>query len=386
MRYIIAIFLMSLCAVFPASAQLLSAPGWNQTSSQNGTTKFTHEDGISTVSLTGVPSFDGKDLDYWIGELQKEFVGSKNCGQLASAKPVVLFSGEARKAATPLQGAGCHINLGRLSDGRGVIMIGLDGDSRDRKAEVFSDRMLAAFMGKPENTNSSSAVSNAATDASVSETRAKLQAALARVPAANRPVGFVTMQGWATAGMNQITVFRPWLIFNNGNATNCFGWDPITQAATAQSLVKNDNCEVKPWRKLAGQYQLSDGEGGWTDVADYLENSAFPKGQKVNYELENWDSSGGRIANAFVYSTVNARNLSLTPDERVRFGTFNHTYDRGGWADAEGVFSGQYYLDGNMMAVMQRDGTVRIHYVANYSDDMLILDGLIYSPDRTKRD
>ncbi len=215
-----------------------------------------------------------------------------------------------------------------------------------------------------------------------------LSKAITAVPAAHRPVGWVVTTDQHMSGVVLVTSQTLWMIFANGYATDCVGWDPSKLNPTPAGLAGRDDCDVVAWRKSANLYELAKGKGyangGWQKPLPMESRTVLTRGQKLNFQLENWDGSITSAINGMGWGGVTASDLTMLSDGTFVLVSKTHASNVYDTTDSKNRITGTYYVDGHIMAT-QVNGKIELHFIGAYDDDMLFLDGKVFSPDRTKK-
>lgn len=238
----------------------------------------------------------------------------------------------------------------------------------------------------PKKSASASPVATPATTPTPSNAaiQAQLKAALASVPAAHRPIGTMMRSGTEFTGSEMNFVSKPWILFANGFATDCFDWDPRTTAPNPQSVNTKD-CNFLRWRKTGTEYQIQDSDGEWDESKDISEFSQVKDGTTYDVTLK----ATSRFSTLAVWGAPGILNLSfnfitLRKDGVLELNnkrSYRQNADQTNYASQS---SAHYHLGGQLIAIADEQGRIKVRFFSilleNGKPNFAFLDGVQYSP------
>jgi hypothetical protein len=341
-------------------------------------TKITHDDGPE-ITLYRVEQFNGRTPQQFIEAIQGEAMARAGCAPLARGavrEPErgtfsAVSAGALRTCSILLmvaEGGGAYA----LSTDLRTSPVGAHRDAITLLRGLLSTRPAGsrgaagvAVSGATRGTGATiGAESPTATVTPVAGgTEAQLRAAMAAIPASNRPFGMMLhLEVDVVAGGMK---FAPYMLFPNGYAVDeCRSWNLATTAPTPAALrAAGTDCDVLRWRKIGNKYQLQDTDGKWFDETEELaETRPFRLGQRVDFAM-GYVGGGGVSAGLSTVNTLNGGELRLTPAGEIGMGSWNSVSYNGPGAVASssgptrGV-RGQYLLDGHVLAIRDAAGVI----------------------------
>ncbi len=187
---------------------------------------------------------------------------------------------------------------------------------------------------------------------------AALRAAIAAVPEAHRPLGFVERLVLVSSGASVRGSLKPWALFPNGTATGCYGWDPRRTAPSPTGLRAADkNCaEVASWRRTGQGIVMTHAGGEVSAPYALLDVQRFAPGQRFARRMEATAASISSPAATF----VNINDLTFTSAGTVRFAHSKPLLPGGDATTPPRPNAGQYFLDGYLAAIRFPDGRIEV--------------------------
>jgi hypothetical protein len=207
---------------------------------------------------------------------------------------------------------------------------------------------------------------------------ATLRAALAAVPVANRPIAMPTRRETRSLGGYNFVVYKPWMAFANGYATDsrCYDWDPRALAPTPQSLgAAGKRCDLVRWRRVGTSMQFQKADGTWESDDKGAVLYPFTPGLRLDRTLENAGGTGSTPGvGAIAVNTVFRGGLQMTAAGTMQSDWRNDTAISGagigGGASGSGTYlAGRYFADGYLIAVADARGTVSVAFIAGSHDE-----------------
>ncbi len=346
--------------------------GWTKTQ-EDLVARYTHFTNGAVVMVGPGPA----DRDY--ATVARNLDKPEGCTGLSAAKPAPLLSGRGQLQSTTSGAIRCAIITGTSSTGGTVMVIVMEqaiagANARAFGLDRFSELMGTASAPAPQPTTRTGPV-GATTATGIDAT---LREALARVPAANRPVVMVLRQESSFSGGFSYSIYKPWMLFANGYATDssCYDWDPRQLSPTPQSLgqVQKD-CDILRWRKTGNRYQFLD-KDGWQTDEENQQMYPFAAGLRLEKNLENVSGAGGGapIPGTISVNSVSSGQLRMTKSGIMQSGWSNSVAisggNIGGGSSGQGVdYAGRYYLDGFLVAVAGPTGQIKIGFIGGANDD-----------------
>jgi hypothetical protein len=357
--------------------------GWSITQQENDSTMYRHgEDGVIVVgplpagTPTGFPN-----------PIAAQFDQPGVCPGLNASTPTAKFQGLAQQVQ--YNGAViCTIIIGSGSDGSFVIAA-IEQRGSNVGAAAFAQRIAMDKIGAAgENVASTNAQPVRVQSISTSGKAGLLQA-IAAVPAAHRPIGYVLRSETAYDGSNLQFVFKPWMLFANGYATNCYEWDPAIIAPTPAAFASAGlDCTLERWRRAGNDAQFQSDDGAWSEGQTLSDFKPVRAGTRLNLRLEalstfstlsNWGSPGLAI--------FDVSRLQMSENGRLIIGDTKYSWRN---SDSETTssagLSGEYYLDGFLMSVRGPNGEISRHFftalLPTQTDEkqFVFIDGTQFSP------
>jgi hypothetical protein len=252
-----------------------------------------------------------------------------------------------------------EVSLRRESTNGGTEAVAAAGGASQQSANATNGATAGAL--RPAAVPSSTV--QAAVQPPVSGSEGALRAAVAAIPASNRPFGMVLHS--EVDVVNGGLGFSPYMLFPNGYAVDkCRSWNLATTAPTPAALrAAGTDCDVLRWRKVGNKYQLQDTDGAWFDESDELaETTPFRLGQRVNYAM-GYVGGGGVSGGLSTVNTLNSGEIRLTPSGEIGIGAWNSVVYNGPGAVASSsgptaAVKGQYLLDGHVLAIRDASGVI----------------------------
>jgi hypothetical protein len=336
--------------------------GWAEAPGQNGGTSFTAPGNAALVIAAHRDSTEPQDavLARWAGQ----FSSPQLCPALAAATPQRSGDGRIVSLSSHEGTNSCAVIVGQSAAGGYDIGFMLEADNTPVGAFAKLRAVITRRIGKI----------TAAPPASVASAQpvgapGNLQAALAAVPKANRPIALVSRTATSMSGMFVYTVYRHWMIFANGYATDshCYDWDPAVQSPTPASLSgKPHECHVVRWRKAGARYLFDDDDNGTfkgRDAEAFLQ--PFKPGERIAVALENVSGSGSgpAIPGMVSVNSITSGELKMTTAGEISVGSWTSVVVSGdgiggGANNGRGPAIGRYLLDGFLIAIATKEGGV----------------------------
>ena len=187
---------------------------------------------------------------------------------------------------------------------------------------------------------------------------AALRAAIAAVPEAHRPLGFVERMVWVSKGDTIRPTLKPWALFPNGTATGCYGWDPRRTAPSPIELraADKDCTEVASWRRTEQGIVMTDPAGKDSIRYALLDVQRFAPGQRFLRRMRSMASSISSPAATF----VNINDLTFTSAGTLRFAHTKPVLPGGDETTLPRANDGRYFLDGYLAAVQFPNGRIEV--------------------------
>jgi hypothetical protein len=267
----------------------------------------------------------------------------------------------------------CTVLIG-ASDTVAFVVIAVEQSSAGANAGVLAQTLFARAMRATVATPQPN--TEVSTPATVSD--AILRAALASVPIANRPIAMPTRRETRSSGGYNFVVYKPWMAFANGYATDsrCYDWDPRTLAPTPQSLgAAGKRCDLVRWRRVGTAMQFQKADGTWESDDKGAVLYPFTPGLRLDRTLENAGGTGSAPGvGAIAVNTVFRGGLQMTAAGTMQSDWRNDTGISGGnvagSASGSGTYlAGRYFADGYLIAVADARGVVNIGFIAGSHDE-----------------
>jgi hypothetical protein len=214
-----------------------------------------------------------------------------------------------------------------------------------------------------------------------------LKAALAVVPAANRPVKMVLRSGTSFSGGFVMPTFRAWMLFGDGWAVQCADWDP---GVTDRATLPQRDCRKVRWREDVRGTAFEDAPGTWkTEQPSNL--TPFSPGQRISVDLVNTSGAGTAVgAPGLAVSSLTSGQLRMTAEGQIATGrwtsvTVSGANVGGGSSSRRGPLVGHYYVDGHLIAIADAQGRVHRGFIAEDKGDggpFIYLNGELFWPKR----
>jgi hypothetical protein len=187
---------------------------------------------------------------------------------------------------------------------------------------------------------------------------AALRAAIAAVPEAHRPIGFVERMIAVSKGATVSATLKPWALFPNGTATGCYGWDPRRTAPSPTGLraADKDCAEVASWRRTEQGIVMTDAGQEDSTTYDLLDVQRFASGQRLARRMEATASSISSPAASF----VKINDLVFTSAGTVRFAHSKRPWPVVEDTNRPRANQGRYFLDGYLAAIQFPNGRIEV--------------------------
>ncbi len=372
MRYLILFAFVSASLLSASAAGQAGKLPWTK-SLDGDVTRYTHVTNGAVVMVGSGPT----DRDY--AAVARNLDKPEGCAGLSAAASVPLLSGRGRLQSTTSGALRCALITGTSSAGTAVLVIVMEQAIAGANARAFGLARFSELMGTSAAPAPQSAPRTAPTQATTSTSiDATLRAALALVPAANRPVVMVLRQEGSFSGGFNYIVYKPWMLFANGYATDssCYDWDPRQLAPTPESLGRaKQKCDILRWRKTGNRYSYLT-KDGWETDAENQQMYPFAAGMRLDKNLENVSGAGGGapIPGMISVNSVYSGKLRMTKSGIMQSGWSSSVGisggNVGGGASGQGVdYAGRYYLDGFLVAVAGPTGQIKIGFIGGAHDD-----------------
>jgi hypothetical protein len=353
--------------------------GWKARAS-NGEYVYGVEDGI--IAVTPVPVEVLEDPRKFA-----KLIEAQSCEGLGTA-PMLEYNGQTWFQAVGKTGMQCSAFFIQ-GTGQAYIVMAIEKRGSKSDSTNFAKAIVLDKLGLSGLANrdiiSGSSTTNEAT----------LKAAIAAVPLVNRPIAMVTRQEAQSSGGYVYYVYKPWMIFANGWASDssCYNWDPRYFAPTPASLGTADKkCDLVKWRKVGTEYDFQDKDGSWDDAGKGAKLYSFTPGQRLDATLENISGAGtAPVTGMISVNTIWSGTLRMTKSGLIQSDWANQTGISGGGfgggASGSGAkLSGQYYIDGYLIAVGDKQGRISVGFIAGSNDKgqprftFIYLNGDLYWP------
>jgi hypothetical protein len=186
-----------------------------------------------------------------------------------------------------------------------------------------------------------------------------LKAALDAIPRANRPIGMAFRSEWNSVSMSM--GYTPWLLFANNIAleADCPAWNP----AVSLTVSKPRNCDITRYSKTGDKISFDDDDP--IDTGGFF---GFKSGDRLTVNMSR--QGGGSVGGGFgATSVLSSGELKMTATGRIDVGSWTGTSTQGGGqflaatSNGRGI-SGQYLLDGYLIAIMDANGGISIGSIA----------------------
>lgn len=210
---------------------------------------------------------------------------------------------------------------------------------------------------------------------------AELKAALKMVPQANRPVGVLIDGEGRYQGFPPVYVHKsyPVYLFDDGLASNCARTDPLTRDFQALQNSGNNNCRVWKWRQTDEGVQLEKQPGHWQTNTDRSKLVRFRSGEKPGIRFvysgaHSLNKAGAASQGTTAVGSQWGGGLMLAKNGRIELtgwsSTLAETGLAGAFAESENEpVMGQYYLDGNLIAIAPDTGGMLISYISGIEEN-----------------
>jgi hypothetical protein len=295
------------------------------------------------------------------------------CPGISRAPVTEAFPGRGVRIQTTEGATLCTVLIG-ASDTVAFVVIAVEQASAGAHAGALAQTLFARAMRIAAPTPQSDTYVSA--PATVSD--AMLRAALASVPVANRPIAMPTRRETRSSGGYNFVVYKPWMAFANGYATDsrCYDWDPRTLAPTPQSLgAAGKRCDLVRWRRVGNAMQFEKADGTWESDAKGAVLYPFTPGLRLDRTLENAGGTGSAPGvGAIAVNTVFRGGLQMTAAGTMQSDWRNDTAISGagigGGASGSGTYlAGRYFADGYLIAVADARGTLSVAFIAGSHDE-----------------
>ncbi len=206
---------------------------------------------------------------------------------------------------------------------------------------------------------------------------AALRAAMASIPAANRPIDMVLVSEWNSVSMGM--TYNPRIIFANGYAVDeCDGWD-LSKVAPTPSALKaiGSDCSVARWKKTGRNYVFQNKDGDWSEPGESGYIKGFQLGARINIDF-GYVSSYSNTSSISSSISLSGGGLKLTSDGAVGIGNWSSVSNRSIWGggSASGQspgIEGRYLLEGYVIAIQAKDGSIFFGTIGQKQEDKLYI-------------
>lgn len=256
-----------------------------------------------------------------------------------------------RGAVVTTIGAGASMPMAFVDD---AITIGRTALKIYAAKNSISTKAFASSLGKGQAQPVASSRGGANAKSPTS-----LQAAVAAIPANNRPIAMINVSQWDSVAMSMMP--KPYILFANGYAVDeCDPWDFTQMAPTPQALRSiGSDCTVKRWQKIGNSYRLQDSDGDWSEPGEAGYIRGFKAGERINVNHSNRGGAGG-----YGSSSTWGAGLRMTTDGQFASSQWSgvaiSTTGASGYSANRGGTSGTYYLDGFIIAVQDESGQISL--------------------------
>lgn len=370
-------------------------PGWQVQPGQNGGVYYQSNDKLAHLADNSFAPEPGDKFDVTLEKTREAVARIAPCQGIRNAVARPILSGKARQVDwqdTRMRCTMIVVDRGRDAD----LLIAFEPVNSTAQSRQLAQNLAAGKLGASLTSPGTGGKNQTAAPQSQPPARsdvgdAELKKAIALVPAANRPVAIV-LRATAGASIGGIATvnFEPWMVFANGYAVDCYNWDPAILSPSPASLGRaGKECDLVRWRKVAGGYELQDGNGGWdkttwdepTDASGFAPIRPGQRWQAL-FEAQSTINASEAIG-GLGQIIINKRWLRLTGDGSILFD--NTRYETDIHEERSRVAAtrrAQYYLEGYLMALRDPSGQISRHFVFVISErgspSFIIVDGSQY--------
>ncbi len=386
---IIKSFVLFLCCLMSAAAWSQAEPldGWKRSMSDSipGRVMYANSAQQMIAYYHPLKESDQASLDKVLVEQVLEMDTPERCPGLSKGQGKLHANGAIKEAATGV----CSVFVGKGPKG-GFYAVGIDFGGKGTGARDAVIAIIAEEAGVNLGGAAVATTSDAGTKAVSGGVAgdAALQAAMASIPAANRPIDIVLISEWDSVAMSM--AFKPRIVFANGYAVDeCNGWDLSKIAPTPAALKAiGSDCSVEKWKKVAGNYIFQDDDGDWSEPSTSgNEIKGFRKGQRVDID-KSYVGGGATtsvIPGVSSSSHLNSGELKMNTAGQIGIGSeFSNTiytssavvfHRRRPIINGSGESSteGRYYLDGYIIAVQAADGSISFGTIGQKQEEKLYI-------------
>jgi hypothetical protein len=347
-----------LLAASPLSAK------WQPVERDGNLTKITNSDG-SLILVTISDDVGKLDLNLTLKDASKILLNSLPCPDMIGQDPIRL-PGKDAVAIMGYNGADKKICMLRLvrQQQKLALVIGThnfsDAETTKQYFEVTDVAIQDAIQNwkpitqgsgnEPKKTQPQTAVQSPLIDG----TQNSLKTAVARIPVANRPVGMGYLSEWDSVSMAM--GYTPYLLFSGGFAVEAdCAWNPFMSPRESARLNK---CDTTIWRGTSANVYVGTDDpvasGGFT---------GFKAGERLSINMSN--VSGGSAGST---SVLSSGTLRMDMQGNIQIGAWTGTNTQGGnfgaFSSNSGSASGQYHVEGYVLAIQLSDGTISFGSIA----------------------
>ncbi len=343
----------------PAASQTES--GWKRERSDATTDSVSHGNGSFVKTLLLTPKTKQNERDV------ARLFASKlaQCPGLVTAPVQATANGRGMMLQSSSGLMECAVVVGQ-GNGKLAVSVGMQPASDDvgmiRLAEFMAFNRIDHQSAAPPISNKQGSGGNTGTTGANGSTGkaapTSLKAALDAIPRANRPIGMAFRSEWDSVAMSMS--FFPYLLFAGNIALegDCPTWNPMLSVAQSRP----SGCEVVRWTQRGDMIRFDDDDpisaGGFF---------GFKPGERLNIRMSR--QGGGSVGGGFgATSVVSSGEIILTAAGKIDVGSWTGTSTQGSnfIASSNGGrrMSGQYLLDGYLIAIMDNSGNISIGSIA----------------------
>lgn len=381
LRKTLTLFSLSLLYASGAFGQSASLEGWQRSMSDSIPDRVIYVNTAQQMFAYFHPlqNSDQTSLDRALVEQILNLDNADGCPGLSKGQGKLHANGTIKEASL----GACTIFVGKGPKG-GFYAVGMHFGNQGGKVRDAVIAIISAEGGP--NVNGAAIVPSqkvniqSGSGGAAKEGDGALQAAMASIPAANRPIDMVLISEWDSVAMSM--AYKPRIIFANGYAVDdCAGWDMAKIAPTPSALKAiGSDCLVERWKKIGSDYVFQDNDGDWSEPSTSgTEIKGFRNGQRVDVD-KSYVGGGGQlqlIPGGSSFSHANSGTLNLTTAGAVTIGNWfsNSIYTRNVQTTGSNAKSvvGRYYLDGYLIAVQAADGSISFGTIGQKQEDKLYI-------------